>query len=128
MLWSKLVVIALLTPLLGAGCSELLVTNAKDAASWAGREGGRLIQESGTGFVRNLTEEQKAAIDQWLSLNNLNEFGDAFGTFYTGGTPLFNEVTGETLDRFKYLFEKFPELKRVIEMELKKQADPDEGA
>lgn len=118
-----LIAIALMVPLLGVSCSELLATNVKTAAGWAAREGGRLIQESGSGFVRNLSELEKRVIDEWLAANNLNEFGDKLGTFYAGGTPLFNEATGETIDRFKYLFEKFPGLKRVIETEIKKQAE-----
>ncbi|MBI2050417.1 MAG: hypothetical protein HYT31_01255 [Parcubacteria group bacterium] len=119
----RLLILLAAIPLLGVGCSEFLVTNAKNTLFRAADSGFRIIRESGEGFTRNLTQEQKAAVDEWLSSNRLNEFGDAQGTFYAGGTPLFNEATGETLDRFKYLFEKFPELKRVIEMELKKQAD-----
>lgn len=117
----RLTVLALLLPLLGAGCTESVVSIAKQGIEAGIQKGGRLIQESGSGFVRNLTDTQKRAVDGWLSANNLNEFGDAFGTFYAGGTPLFDEATGATIDRFKYLFEKFPELKRVIEEELKKQ-------
>ena len=123
MLRWRLAAILFLVPLLGSSCSEFLTTNAKDAAEWAVSSSSRLIRESGEGFARNLTPEQKSAVDQWLSSNSLNEFGDALGTFYAGGTPLFNEATGETIDRFKYLFEKFPELKRVIETEIKKQAE-----
>ena len=119
----RLVVLILAVPLLGAGCSDLLLTNTRDAAKRVLNSGSRVIQESGSGFVRNLTEEQKRAVDEWLAANHLNEFGDKLGTFYAGGTPLFNEATGETIDRFKYLFEKFPELKRVIETEIKKQAE-----
>ena len=118
----RLIALLFAIPLLGASCSELLVTNAKDAVGRAVSSGSRVIQESGSGFVRNLTPEQKQAVDEWLAANSLNEFGDKLGTFYAGGTPLFNELTGETIDRFKYLFEKFPELKRVIEVEIKKQA------
>jgi len=116
----KLVAAIAIIPLLGVGCAEQAAESAKHAASWAAQEGSRIIRESGEGFTRNLTEEQKVAVDAWLAANNLNEFGDALNTFYAGGTPLFNEATGETLDRFKYLFEKFPELKDVIEQQLRK--------
>lgn len=118
----KLVAAISIIPLLGAGCSELLVTNARDAASWVGQEGSRIIQESGTGFVRNLTSEQKRVVDEWLAANSLNEFGDKLGTFYAGGTPLFNEATGETIDRFEHLLAKFPELKDVIKQQMEKQS------
>lgn len=29
---------------------------------------------------------------------------------YMGGTPLFNESTGESIDRYEYLKKKFPNL------------------
>lgn len=28
---------------------------------------------------------------------------------YMGGTPLFNEMTGESTDRYEYLVKKFPD-------------------
>lgn len=31
------------------------------------------------------------------------------GFMYTGGTPLFNEMTGESTSRYEYLKEKFPD-------------------
>ena len=48
-------------------------------------------------------------IGDWLQENNLNQYGDLEGTNYTGGTPLFDETTGETSDRLEYLLEKFPD-------------------
>mmetsp|Transcript_18177 Transcript_18177/g.22894 ORF Transcript_18177/g.22894 Transcript_18177/m.22894 type:complete len:92 (-) Transcript_18177:247-522(-) len=49
-------------------------------------------------------------IDAWLEKHGLNRFGDEQGTMYMGGTPLFNEMTGESKDRLTYLKEKFPNL------------------
>lgn len=43
----------------------------------------------------------------WLKVKNLNEFGDAPGTVYAGGTPLFNETSGESVDHYQYLKSKF---------------------
>ncbi|OJI06510.1 hypothetical protein BK004_03125 [bacterium CG10_46_32] len=119
--WRKLVIILFLLPFLGASCTELLVTNGKDAAEQVLSSGSQLIRQAGNGFARGLTPEQKVAIDDWLSANNLNDFGDKEGTFYTGGTPLFDERTGETIDRFQYLFDKFPELRDVVKEQIKKQ-------
>jgi hypothetical protein len=48
-------------------------------------------------------------IDAWLEQNDLNLYGDALGTIYMGGTPLFDESTGESVSRFSYLMEKFPD-------------------
>ena len=57
-----------------------------------------------------LTEMIKNKIDSWLEANNLNRYGDATGTMYTGGTPLFNEMSGESTDRFEYILKKIPDL------------------
>lgn len=47
-------------------------------------------------------------VDEWLKTKNLNEYGDEQGMMYMGGTPLFNEMTGERKDRLEYLIQKFP--------------------
>lgn len=63
-----------------------------------------------TSFLTGLTKEQKEKIDNWLEKNNLNRYGDPADTMYTGGTPLFNEATGESLDRYEYILKNHPEL------------------
>lgn len=65
-------------------------------------------------FIKDLTDKEKAAVEEWLAKNKLNQFGDKKDTVYTGGTPLFNEQSGETLNRYEYLFKKFPALKDII--------------
>jgi len=55
--------------------------------------------------------ETKKRIDRWIRENNRNEFGDSKGTLYAGGTPLFSEMTGRTLDRYDYILKKHPELR-----------------
>jgi hypothetical protein len=50
-------------------------------------------------------------IDAWIARNRLNPYGDPADTMYTGGTPLFNERTGATQDRYAYILERHPELK-----------------
>jgi len=52
-----------------------------------------------------------ACADGWLAERKLNEFGDAPGTMYTGGTPLFDEKTGQRKDRLAHLFAKHAELR-----------------
>jgi len=52
--------------------------------------------------------EEKKKIDAWLKKNKLNPYGDAKGTVYAGGTPLFDEKTGKTSGRYEYLIQKFP--------------------
>ncbi|MFA4833816.1 MAG: hypothetical protein WC619_03130 [Patescibacteria group bacterium] len=60
--------------------------------------------------AKDLTKEQKEKIDKWLEKNNLNRYGDSVDMMYTGGTPLFNETTGESLDRYDYILKNHPEL------------------
>lgn len=58
-----------------------------------------------------IDEETRRRIDEWIRTAGRNEFGDAPGTVYTGGTPLFNERTGQRLDRYEYILRKHPELR-----------------
>jgi hypothetical protein len=55
--------------------------------------------------IRNRAQDinEKAKIEKWIVDNKLNEYGDSADTLYTGGTPLFDEQTGETMDRFEYI-------------------------
>lgn len=54
------------------------------------------------------SNQDKIAIDAWIVANGLNTFGDAADTVYAGGTPLFNEATGKTVDRYQYIITKHP--------------------
>jgi hypothetical protein len=54
-------------------------------------------------------EKQIEVIDAWLKSHGLNNYGDPEGVMYTGGTPLFDERTGESISRLNYILEKFPE-------------------
>ena len=65
-------------------------------------------------FSEILTEAIKNKIDAWLDANKLNRYGDATGTMYTGGTPLFSERTDESIDRFAYILKKIPDLLNKI--------------
>lgn len=52
----------------------------------------------------SLKEEQQ--IEVWITENNLNPYGDPKDTFYIGGTPLFNERTGQSIDKYQYILER----------------------
>ncbi|PIR57211.1 MAG: hypothetical protein COU72_02130 [Parcubacteria group bacterium CG10_big_fil_rev_8_21_14_0_10_41_35] len=114
-------IIAVIIPLLGAGCAQTVLDTAKDAAVKGAQKTNQFMKESGEGYFRNLSDEEKKVIDEWLSANELNKYGDSSNTVYAGGTPLFNEATGESRDRFEYLFEKFPDLKDVVKYEIDKK-------
>ena len=62
-----------------------------------------------------VNDKTKRQIDAWIEANNYNEYGDALDTVYAGGTPLFNESTGASIDRYQYLLNKHPELKVLLE-------------
>lgn len=57
----------------------------------------------------NIPSSEKQKIDAWIASNNLNEFGDPQGTVYAGGTPLFDESTGKTIDKYEYILQKHPD-------------------
>jgi len=59
----------------------------------------------------SISEKTRQNIERWIRENNRNEYGDAKGTFYTGGNPLFNERTGALQDRYEYILSRHPELK-----------------
>ena len=58
----------------------------------------------------SISKDQKEKIDQYLLENDLNRYGDASSTTYASGTPLFNEITGESVDRFEYILKNHPEV------------------
>ncbi len=65
-------------------------------------------QESGTTPTPTLVQsavpmKEQKQIDAWIKENDLNEYGDPKTTVYAGGTPLFNESTGEYTERYEYI-------------------------
>jgi hypothetical protein len=51
----------------------------------------------------------KDCINAWITRNNLNFYGDPQGTTYAGGTPLFNESTGKSINRYHYIRTQHPD-------------------
>jgi|WetSurMetagenome_2_1015567.scaffolds.fasta_scaffold497778_1 hypothetical protein len=62
----------------------------------------------------NLTDSEKKVIDAWLEKKGLNRYGDAKNAVYTGGTPLFDESTGKSIERYAYILNKFPDILDLI--------------
>lgn len=54
-------------------------------------------------MVGPVLEEEKPKLEAWLAWKDLNMYGDAKDTVYKGGTPLFDEATGEAIDRYEYI-------------------------
>ncbi|MBD3248235.1 hypothetical protein GF382_03005 [Candidatus Falkowbacteria bacterium] len=67
--------------------------------------------------ANDLTQKQKEEIDAWLERKGFNRYGDAKNAVYTGGTPLFNEETGEMIDRYDYILNKYPDILERIKEE-----------
>jgi hypothetical protein len=56
-------------------------------------------------------DKTREKIDRWIREKDRNPYGDPKDTVYMGGTPLFNEMTGQRKDKYEYILEKHPELK-----------------
>jgi len=53
--------------------------------------------------------EEKQLIDAWIIENDLNRYGDIKDMVYIGGTPLFNEATGQSIDKYEYILQGHPD-------------------
>lgn len=53
--------------------------------------------------------KDKSKIQNWILKNNLNQYGDPKNTLYAGGSPLFNENTGQNIDLYSYILQKHPD-------------------
>ena len=53
--------------------------------------------------------EEKEMIDAWIIENDLNQYGDPKDTVYMGGTPLFDEKTGQSIDKYEYILKNHPD-------------------
>lgn len=62
------------------------------------------------GSVKNRAEDisEKTKIEKWIVDSKLNEYGDPLDTLYAGGSPLYDESTGERIDRYEYIKENHP--------------------
>ena len=56
-----------------------------------------------------ISEEEKAKIEAWIIENDLNQYGDPKNIFYTGGTPLVDEKTGSSIDKYEYILKNHPD-------------------
>lgn len=64
----------------------------------------------GSGGDRQALE---SCVDEWLKKQGLDTYGHPEGTMYAGGTPLFDERTGEQKDRLEYVFQRKPEARKA---------------
>jgi len=56
-----------------------------------------------------ISSEEKELIETWIIKNDLNQYADPKDTVYMGGTPLFDEMTGESIDKYEYILQQHPQ-------------------
>ena len=62
--------------------------------------------EEKTGQEVFISETEKQLTEAWIIENDLNRYGDINNMVYMGGTPLFNERTGQSIDRYEYILQR----------------------
>lgn len=93
-----------------AGTVTMESSNPRTDAGTPTRDGATAEKPQGSGGDRQALE---ACVDRWLKSNGLDEYGHPQGTLYQGGTPLFDERTGEQRDRLEYVFQRKPEARKA---------------
>ena len=63
-----------------------------------------LVDDKAVG-VSEISLGEKQQIEDWIQENDLNQYGDANDTVYLGGTPLFDESTGKSTDKYEYILQ-----------------------
>jgi hypothetical protein len=58
-------------------------------------------------------QAQESCLDKWLTGKKMDRYGHPEGTMYAGGSPIFNERTGESRDRLEYVYERLPEARKA---------------
>ena len=93
------------------GCSYNSIKGPDDSKESAMQDG-KIVMPGGAQARGKISDEMKKRIDSWITENGLNEYGDPKTTMYLGGTPLFNESSGVTRDRYEDILENHPALGR----------------
>lgn len=83
--------------LLATGCSSARPTTAAPEA-----------QQDARPLSEDTRAQEEACVDKWLSERGLDQYGSPEGTMYAGGTPLFNEQTGQVQSRLAHVYTKHP--------------------
>jgi hypothetical protein len=52
---------------------------------------------------------EEACVDRWLQAKGLDAYGFPRGTMYSGGTPLFDEASGQRMSRREFLLKHQPD-------------------
>jgi len=95
---------------IGQGLDELQKKQQEDVINLFEKEEKKELSKA-----KDLTSDQIKKIEDWIGENNLNRYGDPADMMYVGGTPLFNEATGESVDRYDYILKNHPNLLDELE-------------
>jgi len=95
---------------IGQGLDELQKKQQEDVINLFEKEEKKELSKA-----KDLTSDQIKKIEDWIGENNLNRYGDPADMMYVGGTPLFNEATGESVDRYDYIFKNHPNILGELE-------------
>jgi len=115
-MYKSIAILSLFPLLLLSGCEKLLWLDEQvgkmffdaSSSSFLSVEEKKDQEEPEETDLGNLSKEIKQNIDEWLKSEGLNRYGDPDGTYYTGGTPLFDEATGKAIERYEYILGKIP--------------------
>lgn len=102
-----------LKPTLGADSGASKQGSGMDSSSGTG--GGKTSGEGASSATLPDAERQaqERCVDKFAKDRKLDRYGNAEGTMYAGGTPLFDERTGETRERLDFFYERQPEAKKA---------------
>ncbi|HYH97141.1 hypothetical protein [Hyalangium sp.] len=89
----------------GSGSTDTSTPTPADKATTAGSSAANLSPAE--------RQAQESCLDKWLQDKKMDRYGHPEGTMYAGGSPLFNEMTGESKDRLDYVYQRQPEAKKL---------------
>lgn len=100
--------------LLAAACQERAVPPAPPASQTVPPVAVRAASPNSSDAASGAwTAAQLACVDEWLQAHTLDAYGNPQGTMYMGGTPLFDEATGQHLPRQAFLATRRPDALRA---------------
>jgi len=103
----------------GGAPSQGLATGGQAQDAGAGTDAGTSAGKASAGgsYAATLSPSEKQAqetcMDKWLKGKKLDRYGHPEGTMYAGGSPIFNEMTGESRERLDYVYERQPDAKKA---------------
>ncbi len=92
-------------------------TGSTDSGTTSGQELTAGKTSAGGSTAAPLSDAERQAqencLDKWLMAKKMDRYGHPEGTMYAGGSPIFNERTGESRDRLEYVYERLPEARKA---------------